>query len=125
MSEPTIASALRAIPLTVVWVTVFFIVAVFGYGLTPWDAIAQIVESQGLGETEAALIGFAAGFTLPLCVAASLLFYLLLTGEASKHEARTTLGAVGGVLFLAGWLSSELGLSAYKLARPIAAPGYV
>lgn len=124
--QPTIADQTRSLSMAWVWAAVFVVVAVFGAGLTPWDAVGELLQNQGVGDTQAQLIGFAAGLTLPLTAGMTILIYLLITGAAQNHSGPAIGVTVAAVLAGAGYLSAELGLGVLPITgSPPSAPFYI
>jgi hypothetical protein len=92
------------------WVAAFVVTAVFGYGWTPWETINQLLESGGVGDAEAQLMAFAAGYTLPATAATAVVAWLLLSGALRGMEGPNALGLVGVIYLGSAFLSATLGL---------------
>ncbi len=110
-----------------VWAATFAIVVLTLGVMGPWETLASVLENQGVGEDEATVLAFVAGYTLPLCLGASACTLLLLRGVHEGKDARGV--AVCGALILAaaGFIASELGLGllpSYE-SRPPGAPPYI
>ncbi|MEJ7634111.1 hypothetical protein [Aeromicrobium sp.] len=76
------ATLKRAMPW--LWAGAFLVTAIFGYLITPWEAISQLLENSGKVDNEGAqLIAFAAGYTLPATVGFAVLTWL---GIHDKYE---------------------------------------
>lgn len=101
---------LHAGDMKLVWIGVFVIVSLFGYGFTEWDAIEHLLRNKGVGDEGVGLIAFAAGYTLPLTVATGGLVFAYLHGAMSGWHPYLTGFVVVSVLFGAGLLAAELGL---------------
>ncbi len=93
-----------------VWMVVFLLVAIFGYGVTPWDAVRALLENQGISDEDAQLIAFVAGFTLPLTVGSGVCVYLFLQGTFRSWHPVGVGFAVAGILFGSGGVAAQLGL---------------
>lgn len=106
----TFREQLHTIPSQWLWIGAFVIVAIFGYGLTPWEVIASLLESRGLGGDQQQQLAFAAGYTLPLTVGFAVITYLGLTGEFSQHSIYEQIGGAAIILAVCGWIAGELGL---------------
>ena len=55
------ADPLRTVPMSVIWGSAFFVVAVVGGVLTPWDALVDLISSQGVSDEGQSLLAFEAG----------------------------------------------------------------
>jgi hypothetical protein len=99
---------MHAVPPTVLWIGAFIIVAIFGYGLTPWQVIESLMAEQGMGTGQQELMAFAAGYTLPLTVGFGVITYIALSGQA-PHGPEKFAGAAL-ILAACGWAAGELGL---------------
>jgi hypothetical protein len=94
-----------------VWAAVFFVVVVFGGFMTPWQALQHLLQSRGaVGEEDASLIGFVAGYTLPLTAGVAVAAYLLLRGAFESWQGPYVALAVAGILAAAGLIAAYLGL---------------
>lgn len=100
-------------PMKIIWPVVLVITLIFGYTLTPVDALAQLLENQlGVGDEGVQMITFAAGYTLP-AVVASLIGTLLFL--RTNLEFKTSYGYIIvmgiGLLFVASAFACDrLGL---------------
>jgi hypothetical protein len=135
MSEESI----RKINHTYVWIAVAIGVLILGYGMTPWDAIASIIASEGVDEEKASMIGFVAGYTLPLFAGFTIIGLIWITGLGKDVNPYVAWGGMAFILFATGWVAKELGLgqlpipdaagstSVHPLMRPLYAvlQGYV
>jgi hypothetical protein len=108
--QPIPADGIRTIPMGWIWASVFVVVAVFGLAITPWDAIGSLIQSEGVGENEASLIGFVAGYTAPLTAGLAFLAWLYVSGTARGMSGQIAGLTIGGVLFATGLASAYLGL---------------
>jgi hypothetical protein len=88
----------------------FFIVAVFGIGIKPWDAVLNLLSNQGVGEEEFNVLAYLFGYTLPLSVGFGIIAYLILTGKHRGHEWYNQLGVALAILWVCGSVSKLLGL---------------
>jgi hypothetical protein len=104
------ADDFRDVPMGVVWAAAFFVVAVVGGMLTPWDALAYLVENQGVGDEGSSMLWFVAGFTLPLAAGTAILTFAALRGAHRGAPAPGIALVVAVVLAGTGWLSGQLGL---------------
>lgn len=93
-----------------IWAGAFVIVGVFGYGMTPWDAISQLIESEGVGAQEAYLLAFAAGYTLPATAAIGVIVALAHRGAFQDAGLPGTVFLIAVILGVAAILSQFLGL---------------
>lgn len=132
--EPIPADEFRAISMSWIWIGVFAAVAIFGGFLTPWETLTQLLQSRGVGEQEAALLGFVAGYTLPLTAGVAILVWIFLTGAGKGWSPQVTGVAIAAVLVVTGAASATLGLgqlpefdTTYRASGPwwVAIPGYV
>lgn len=131
--EPVPADDFRDISMSWIWIAVFAVVAIFGGFLTPWETINQLLQSRGVGEQEAVLIGFVAGYTLPLTAGLAILAWIFLTGAGKGWSPQVTGAAIAAVLVVTGIASAYLGLGqlpefgAYRASGPwwFAIPAYV
>lgn len=119
----TPADELRSTPMSWIWIGVFTLVAVFGGFLTPWDTISGLLQSGGVGEEQAALIGFVAGYTLPLTVGLAFLVWLWISGTVRSMSGQAAGLSVAGVLFATGLASASLGLGQIPEYGPFRATG--
>ena len=94
----------------VAWMAAFFVTAVGALGLTPWDAISQLIADKGVSDTSAQVMAFVAGYTLPATAATALLVWLGVNGQLKQVQG-PNLGILVGVVYLASaFLSAALGL---------------
>lgn len=93
-----------------IWAGAFVIVGVFGYGMTPWDAIIQLIENNGVGDQGAYLLAFAAGYTLPATAAIGVIVALAYTGALRNVGLPGTVFLIALILGGAAILSQFLGL---------------
>jgi hypothetical protein len=94
-----------------VWVGAFAVTAIFGYRLTPWDTIESLLNSGGrVGDDQAQLIAFAAGYTLPATVGFALTFYLFQRGVFATMNIQVVVASIGAIFLGAAFLSSVFGL---------------
>lgn len=111
MSEHrTLADELRPIGMTPIWVVTFFVVAILGGFFTPWETIERLIASRGVGEEEAALLAFIAGYTLPLTVGFGVIAFVALTGVANNFHPGVVAFGAALILLLSGRVAGELGL---------------
>lgn len=112
----------------IVWPATCFITLVFGYLLTPAEALALLVQSQGSTEEWHGHMAFAAGYTFPATVSFFAGFLFLRRGPVSENGLNTAMVLLG--IFLASALicrSLGLGLpvviedSTLPSAHPIVA----
>ena len=68
-AKPTLADELRGIDMGYLWLFAAIVAAVFGYGVTRWDTIKELIDQK-----ESAL-AFLAGYTLPLTVGFGILSF--------------------------------------------------
>lgn len=132
--EPVPADDFRAISMSWIWIGVFAAVAIFGGFMTPWDTVMHLLQSKGVGDQEAALIGFVAGYTLPLTAGLAILVWIFLTGAGKGWSPQATGAAIAITLVATGAASAYLGLgqlpeftTAYRASGPwwVSVPGYV
>jgi hypothetical protein len=110
MIEPTFADKIRKIPMGFISALVFFIVAVFGLGMKPWEAALNLLSNQGVGEGEFNLLVYLFGYTLPLAVGFGIIAYLFLIGSHRGHEWYNQLGVALVILWVCGMASKLIGL---------------
>jgi hypothetical protein len=116
-----------------IWMGVFAVAAVFGGFLTPWEVITDLLQSGGVGEQEATLIGFVAGYTLPLTVGLAILVWMYISGVARGMDVRVAGLTIAGVLIASGAASAYFGLGrlpvygTYHASGPpwVSIPAYV
>jgi hypothetical protein len=113
----TLGDDLRSIDMKWIWIVVSVIVLLF-VGITPWDIIISLIENQGIGENEKSVVGFVAGYTLPLTAGFFLIAFLVLTGKHRQFQLPVQLLGAAGILALTGFLAHVFGLGLppdYKL----------
>jgi hypothetical protein len=108
--ERTPADEFRSWSMGAVWGAVFFIVVVACRIFTPWDALQQLLENQGVGEEGKSLLAFVAGYTFPLTLGTGVLTFLFLRGAFRHASLGGAAIAVGVILGAAGLLARALGL---------------
>lgn len=114
-------------PMEVIWVGAFVFVAIVGGFMTPWDAITHVIENQGVGDDGASVLGFVAGLTFPLALAAMVLSLLAIHGAHKDATPFATGAVITAVLVAAGLLAEAIGLGQlpeYSMT-PIGGPPYV
>ena len=94
----------------VAWMVAFVVTAVGAFGLTPWDAISQLIQESGVGDTQAQMMAFTAGYTLPATAATALLVWLGLSGHLDAVHGPGLGILVGGVYLVSAFLSASMGL---------------
>jgi hypothetical protein len=104
------ADDVREISMGAVWGAAFFVVAVVGGVLTPWDALADLLVNQGVSDEGSELLAFVAGFTLPLAAGTAIIAFAALRGLYRDMPAPAVAAVAAGVLAATGYLSGELGL---------------
>lgn len=130
---PTPADEFRTVSMSWIWIGVFAVVAVFGGFLTPWETITALLQSGGVGEKEATLIGFVAGYTLPLTVGLAVLIWIYVSGVGRGMNPQAAGLIIAGVLIATGAASAYFGLGqlpvygAYHASGPpwVSIPAYV
>jgi hypothetical protein len=123
----TPADELRGLNMAAVWGVVAFIVAVFGLGVQPWDALERALANHGPNEEEKTLIAFVAGYTLPLTGGVAVLTFAWLSGAARNVTPQTALVVGALTLIGAGLVAKELGLGLLPSTefKPVNGPIYV
>lgn len=86
------------------WVGVSAVVLVTAYGLQPQDAIARLLEADGVGEAEQQAVAVAGALTLPLVVGVATLALMATRGTLRGLTAQGRLFASCAVLVAAGML---------------------
>jgi hypothetical protein len=87
-----------------VWNAACALAVIFGFGLTPWEAIRAAMEHTA----SRSLVGFAAGYTIPAIVGFATLTRLMVV---RRHFDRRVVAAVAALLLGAtAFLCQELGL---------------
>jgi hypothetical protein len=119
----SIANDLGRTGMQVLWGVTFLVVAVFGFAVTPWEAIAYLLESGGVDSDGAALIGFAAGFTLPLTAGFFIITLAVLTDSVPPMHPWVALGVAAGILWLCGEAARYFGLGLTPDYKTYWAPG--
>lgn len=107
MSEETI----RSINHTYVWVAVAVGVLIFAYGMTPWDAIESLIESKGVDQEKASMIGFVAGYTLPLFLGLTIIGIIWITGAARDLNPWVAFGGMAIILYMTGLVTHAIGVA--------------
>lgn len=98
-------------PMKFVWPAAAAITLVFGYMVTPWQALIELAASQGVSEDVQSLMWRAAGYTLPAVAATMASFFLL---------RYTPWGGTGKVLAVAAaFAGAALICSAWKLGLAV------
>jgi hypothetical protein len=123
--KATGSSGLNLSHMKYIWSVVFFIVAVFGFGITEWDAIGQLIESKGVGDEQVNLLAFVAGYALPLTAGVAVIMLLALRGAFNGASANAMVLSAGVILWLSGLAASYLGLGLlpnYDLAQAGSGP---
>ena len=100
----------RSMKLGWVWGAVAIGVLILAGGVTPWDAILEVISNGGVGEEQASLLGFVAGYTLPLCVGFTIIGVAWITGMGRGANPYVALAGMAFVLIACGWVAQELGL---------------
>lgn len=100
-------------PMKVVWPVACFITLVFGYFLTPEEALLSLAQSQGSIEEWHEHMAFAAGYTLPATVSFFVGFLFIRRGPAQEYFRNTAL------ILLAIFLASALICRALGLGLPV------
>jgi hypothetical protein len=95
---------------TAAWTVAFVVTAVGAFGLTPWDAIDQLIAEQGIGDTQAQMLGFVGGYTLPATVATALLVWCGLNRHLDSMSGPPLFILVGTVYLGSAALSASWGL---------------
>jgi hypothetical protein len=124
----TLADELRGIRISWIWGAAFFIVLIFGLGLTPWDAIQALVANRGVGDEGAKVLAFIAGYTLPLTVGFGIISFLALTGESYGFNGQAQFIGAAIILWITGEVARGLSLGLlpdYSNAFKISGPGYL
>lgn len=109
-----------------IWIGAFIVVALFGYGLTKWEVIQQLIENKGVGEEGSSMIAFAAGYTFPLTVAFGVITLIFLRGRFSNMHPFAAIFLVAAILVTSEAIAADLGLGllpAYEGGPPIEGPG--
>ena len=108
----TVADQLRQIPMGIIWRITFVVVGV-GAGLfTSWQDIGvHLIQNQGVGDEGAALLGFVAGYTLPLFVGFFILAFLAIKeSDFSRYGWPVLVLALAFILWVCGEAARALGL---------------
>ena len=119
MSEESI----RKINHTYVWIAVAVAVLILAYGMTPWDAIASVIATKGVDDEKASLIGFVAGYTLPLFVGFTIIGFIWILGLGKDMHPYAAWIGMAVILFLTGAIAHELGLSQLPVPDPTGTAG--
>jgi len=96
--------------MTWIWVAVLAIVLVFGGGFTPWDTLTTLLQHHGVDEAGAGVIGFVAGFTLPLTAGVFLIALLALTNLFPNVQPPWGWVLIAVILAGSGAIAQALGL---------------
>lgn len=100
----------KPFPMGWVWMGVFGAVVVVLGIADPFSAVRHLLENQGIGEEGASVLGFVAGYTLPLTVGFFLIGILFLNDAHKGHPVQEVVGTVGLIFFASGLIASYLGL---------------
>lgn len=108
----TVADQLRQIPMGIIWVTTFVVVGIGAGIFTSWQEIAaHLIQNQGVGDEGATLLGFVAGYTLPLTMGFLILALLLLREtDLERHGWPALVLVPAAVPWLCGEAARALGL---------------
>jgi hypothetical protein len=125
--EPA-TQGLQASHLKYIWSVACFVTLVGVVGLTPWDALLELLADKGVSDDNAALMAFVAGYTFPLVLGAGICTYLVLrghhNGQAPQSLALWGAGIMIGAALVSGWLG--LGqIPNFMATHMISAPPYV
>lgn len=108
-SSPSFADEIRTIDMKWIWtaalVTVLVVLGVFN----PLQALAYVIENQGMGEEGASVLGMVAGFTFPMTLGLSVIMFAFISGKGLPERPEAKLVATAGVLFVSGLIGSGLG----------------
>lgn len=96
-----------------VWPATCFITLVFGYLMTPSEALALLVESKGSIEEWHEHMAFAAGYTFPATLSFFIGFLFLRRGPAKENWQNTA------VILLVIFLASALICRSFGLGLPV------
>ena len=113
MSDPkTYADEIRGISSRVLWGSTFLGIALVVFGLDPLETMKGLLADQGIGVDEAQLMGFVAGLTLPLTVAAGIIAFMVLVTNLNMIDSKKFVIVTTGVLYVTSFIAddSKLGL---------------
>jgi hypothetical protein len=106
--QTTFADNIRAIDMKWIWIATFLVVVVILGVFEPLQAIAYLIENEGLGETGASVLALVAGFTFPMTLGFSVIRFVLLSGWELPWKPEAKLVAAAGVLFVSGFIADAL-----------------
>lgn len=112
-------------PMNLVWILAAFVTLVFGYWLTPWDAIIQLGQGAGVSAEVQTLMWTAAFYAFPAVAATFASFFIIKKWTGSEINLALALALVFGV---AAALSNvfALGLPVELTQKqPLSGPPYV
>lgn len=108
-SQPTFADEIRTIDMKWIWAAALVIVLTVLGVLDPLQALAYVIEHEGVGEEGASILGMVAGFTFPMTLGLSVIVFALISGKGLPERPETKLVAAAGGLFVSGLIGSALG----------------
>jgi hypothetical protein len=91
------------------WLAAFAVTAIFGFGVTPWETIRQLIANQGVGDDGTTLIAFAAGYTFPATLGFTLMILLIDRGWLPVN-GHLRITVITGIFVITAALSRSLGL---------------
>jgi hypothetical protein len=109
----TYGDQLRGLNSTVLWSVTFIVVGICVFGLDPLEVMRRLLENEGVGVDDAALIGFAAGLTLPLTIGTGIIVFILLSAIPGTIHPYRLLIVSTVVLYITSMIAADqkLGLS--------------
>lgn len=108
-SQPTFADEIRTIDMKWIWAAALTIVLVVLGVFDPLQALAYVIENEGVGEEGASILGMVAGFTFPMTLGLTVIMLSMITGKGQPERPEAKLLAAAGVLFVSGLIGSALG----------------
>lgn len=110
-SKSTVADSIRGVPMWILWIGTFVIVA-FIMGILNPERILEMVLDQGLGDEETSILMIIAWLTIPLTIGITAITWSWITGwhESLDWDGLTKLGAALLLLLGLGLLVPMFGL---------------
>ena len=108
-SPPTFADSIRNIDTKWIWGGALVIVLVVLRVFDPLQALAYVMENEGVGEEGASVLGMVAGFTFPMTLGLSVIMFAFISGKGLPERPEAQVVATAGVLFVSGLIGSALG----------------
>jgi hypothetical protein len=109
LRQTTFADSIRTIDMKWIWAAMFMVIVLVLKVLDPLQAVAYLIENEGLGEEGATVLGMVAGFTFPLTLGFSVIMYFLVSGQMLSWRPEKKLVAAASVLLVSGFVADAIG----------------